>query len=350
MPLKFLIDNICLTHNTGYGHPENANRIKSLLNTFPSLNKNLNIINKDVISSNELSKIISEVHNPKLIKQISESRTTHQTFFDHDTIASKNTYQAALKASSLAISSALLSTKDISFFSIMRPPGHHATTRKAMGFCFFNNVSLASQALLNNNKTVAIIDFDFHYGNGTADIFWNNPNVLYISIHADPTFNYPNQGFLDEIGDEDGKGYNICIPLSNGASEAEVLYCLEKIVFPILDDYNPSIIGFSAGFDSFKDDPVGGGFLKYSINGFNQLGNVLFSYSRERQIPNFHVLEGGYNIEFLPKLVYEYSKPWLGERNEVKSYDNGKRKRVKSKEKKTVEYLKQLLKPYWNFT
>ena len=241
------------------------------------------------------------------------------------------------------------STTKKSYFSLMRPPGHHATSQRIMGFCFFNNIALATNYIQRTHKKIAIIDFDFHYGNGTADIFWSNPNILYISIHADPTVNFPNQGFIDEIGGRDGKGYNICIPLTFNSGNNEILFSLQELVIPLLQDFRPSIIGMSAGFDAYYDDPVGGGYLQYDENCYKQIGALFNYYTIEAKIPIFHVLEGGYNIEMLPELLYNYTEPWLQDNETIKnkiSYINPQT--VKSREKKTIEYVKQMIKPYWN--
>lgn len=349
MTLKFLFNDICLSHQSGYGHPEAPARIKSIIRHFNSKNNKLNFEDQDIIKSNTIQEIIKKIHKKELIEKIYQSKFTKQTYFDQDTIANNKTYDATYKASSLAMSAAILSSKKDSYFSIMRPPGHHATPKRAMGFCYFNNIALATQLLLDKNQKVAIIDFDYHYGNGTADIFFDNPNVLYISIHADPIMNYPNQGFIDEIGSKDGKGFNVCIPFSLGSGNNEINYSIQQIVIPLLEEFKPTIIGTSAGFDAYKDDPVGGGFLKYNYDGFKYIGRELYNFTKLNGIPIFHILEGGYNIEHLPHLIYQYASPWLN--NHKKDYSEKKDAnslKIKSKEKRTITYVKQMLRPYWN--
>ena len=352
MALTFLLDEVCLKHESGpsgYPHPENSERIKRIINAFNSKDFSLSFSNHDITTSKLIENIFSKVHDQNYINKVVESKNSKQTYFDQDTIASKDTYNAAYKAASLAISAGLSASKSESYFSVMRPPGHHATFNRAMGFCYFNNIALATQALINKNNKVVIVDFDFHYGNGTADIFWTNPNALYISIHADPTVNYPNQGFIDEIGDQDGKGYNVCIPLTYGSTNKEILFSFYEIIFPLMDEFKPNIIAISAGFDAFKNDPIGGGYLQYDANGYNNIGQKLFLYSREKKIPIFHILEGGYNLTHLPNLVYQYSAPWIKngsfdeKKSSFKTEDN-----IKSKERKTIKYIKQILNPYWN--
>ena len=349
MAIEFLLDTICLEHFAGKGHPENPERIKKIIELFniKELQSKINI--KDVISERDLERTIHEIHNEDLIKRVAQSKFKKETYFDQDTQANDKTFQVALKAASLAMTAGSMTQVNNSIFSIMRPPGHHATPSRVMGFCFFNNISLAAQYLLQNHKKIAIIDFDFHYGNGTADIFWKNPNVLYISIHADPSVNFPNQGFIDEIGSKDGKGYNICIPLTYSSGNNELLYAVQQIVFPLLNEFKPNIIGMSAGFDGYFDDPVGGGYLQYDAEGFNKIGEMFFNFSIKTKTPIFHVLEGGYNINKLPELIYSYVTPWLKNKTQFNSeIIEINPNDVKSREKKTIEYIKQMIKPYWN--
>ncbi len=348
MTIQFLSDKICLEHSAGTGHPEQPLRIKKIIDYLTSKGLERSIDSTDLINKKDFDKVLNKIHDQNLIKRVEQSKNRRETYFDQDTSANENTYQAALKAGSLAMTAGKLSSVNKSFFSIMRPPGHHATQNRIMGFCFFNNMALATNYLLESHKKIAIIDFDFHYGNGTADIFWTDPNVLYISIHADPSINYPNQGFIDEIGSKDGKGYNICIPLTYNSGNNEIQYALQEIVLPLLFEFKPAVVGMSAGFDGYYDDPVGGGFLQYNTEGFNKIGQIFYDYSQKTKTPIFHVLEGGYNIKKLPNLVYNYITPWLSDKHtEIANSQQLNGNFVKSREKKTVEYVKQLIKPYW---
>jgi len=350
MTIHILSDKVSLEHFAGTGHPEQPLRIKKIIDYLNSKGLQKSINSKDIIPKQVLDKILQEIHNQNLIKRVEQSKNRKETYFDQDTQANDQTYNAALKASSLAMTAGKLTSVNKTYFSIMRPPGHHATPNRIMGFCFFNNMALATKNLLETHKKVAIIDFDFHYGNGTADIFWNNPNVLYISIHADPTINFPNQGFIDEIGSKEGKGYNICIPLTVGSGNNEMLYAMQEIVFPILGEFKPGIVGMSAGFDGYYDDPVGGGYLQYDRQGFNKIGKMFYNYSQENKKPIFHVLEGGYNISKLPELVYSYIDPWLKDQPiGTKKIREIPENQVKSREKKTIQYIKQMVNPYWKF-
>lgn len=347
--LTFLTDPEMLQHKTGLGHPERPIRLKTILNWLDKT-PNIDKSNVSIIKDENLNKLLEKVHERQLLKAVENSQYSRNTYFDADSIASEKTYNSALIAAGLAATSAIKSTWKHSYFATVRPPGHHATPSRAMGFCFYNNIAIATQSYLNQHKKVAIIDFDFHYGNGTADIFYLNPDVLYLSTHADPTTNYPNQGFIDEIGEKDGQGFNIPIPLSFGAGDKEVANAIENLAFPIIDDFNPDIIAVSAGFDAYVNDPVGGGYLQITPNGFKQIGSLLFNFARSKKIPIFHTLEGGYNVEMLPVLIQNYVSAWLDPKDQITQYKTVlKNDKLRNKEKQTFTYVKQMLKDYWQF-
>jgi acetoin utilization deacetylase AcuC-like enzyme len=138
---------------------------------------------------------------------------------------------------------------------LLRPPGHHATRKKGMGFCLFNNVAVAAaHALTKGLSRVAILDWDVHHGNGTQDIFWSDPRVLYMSLHQFPF--YPGTGSLQETGGADAPGHSVNVPLSAGAGDAVYTEAFRRIVTPILDQFAPEILLISAGFDAHRRDPL----------------------------------------------------------------------------------------------
>ena len=164
MGIEFLLDKICLEHNTGNGHPEQALRITKILNYFKQINLDNLIESTDRITKDNLNKTLIEIHDQRLINSVEQSKNKKETYFDQDTQGSSKTYEAALKSASLAMSAASSSDSNKSYFSIMRPPGHHATPQRIMGFCFFNNIALATKYSLQRHKRIAIVYFDFHYG------------------------------------------------------------------------------------------------------------------------------------------------------------------------------------------
>ena len=352
--IELLTNSLCLKHSSGFDHPERPSRIKNILNSYrneKSLILESNLSLSKIINDEKLIDSIAQVHSKHLLEQLKSSQNKAQTFFNFDCIANKYTYIASLSSVKLTSMAAELSSVDNSKFAIIRPPGHHATYSKMMGFCYINNIAVATTNLLTVKKKAAIIDFDYHYGNGTADIFYENPDVLYISIHADPAINYPNSGFFNEIGEGEGMGFNICIPLSFGSGDNELISSFDQIIVPILNDFKPEVIGISAGFDGYFNDPVGLGFLKYTNHGYKTIGQIIHNYSKINRIPVFHVLEGGYDISALPKLVDSYIYSWKQQINKKSSSKGSHRHikvvKIKKKEKETFQNIKKILQPFW---
>ncbi|MHA2337817.1 MAG: histone deacetylase family protein [Candidatus Hodarchaeales archaeon] len=355
--IKIITDSLCLKHKSGFDHPESPSRINSIVQAYknsPSILTDIRLNKNDLLRDDSLFDSISDVHSNHLIKQLESSSKQKTTFFNFDCIANKFTYLSALSSSKLATTASELSTHSESYFALIRPPGHHASSSEMMGFCYINNIAVAASYQASKGKKVAIIDFDCHYGNGTANIFWENPNILYISIHADPAINYPNSGFINEIGEGDGTGYNICVPFSFGSGDNELINAITGLVFPILDEFHPNVIGISAGFDGYYDDPVGLGFLKYTNKGYNAIGNLFHNYSKIKKIPVFHVLEGGYNISQMPKLINSYVKPWMNHSNRSSKMNklifSDTKLKTKKKEKESLRIIRKLIKPYWNLS
>jgi acetoin utilization deacetylase AcuC-like enzyme len=177
--------------------------------------------------------------------------------FDADTYHSEQSVAAARRAAggALAMVDELLSGEARLGLALVRPPGHHATAARAMGFCLINHVAVAARhALASGAKRVAIVDWDVHHGNGTQDIFYADPAVLYVSLHQYPF--YPGTGGVDELGSGDGHGYTVNLPLSAGATGTVYEAAFERFVVPILEQYGADLILVSAGFDAHHADPL----------------------------------------------------------------------------------------------
>ncbi len=208
---------------------------------------------------------------------------------NEDTIAevelNKDSWEAAISAIGLSIEA----SKD-GDFAVVRPPGHHAKRDKAAGFCFFNNIAIATQKLVNEGKRVFIFDFDGHHGDGTQSIFYESDQVLFCSIHQ--LWAYPYTGFAEETGSGKGKGYNLNLPLISGANDM-AFYDKLNLAIKAGREFNPDIVAVSAGFDAYEDDKILS--LKYSQKAFYECGLRL-----RRAFPNiFGVLEGGYHDDLM---------------------------------------------------
>lgn len=190
-------------------------------------------------------------------------------------------YEAALLAVGLTVQAA-----ENGDFAVVRPPGHHAGRERAAGFCFFNNIAIAAQKLVNEGKKVFIFDIDGHHGDGTQSIFYDSDKVLYISIHQH--YAYPFTGFPDETGEGDGKGYTANFPLISGTGDKEFLEAVDKAINKARQ-FNPDVVGVSAGFDAYLKDRLLG--LQVTQRGYYES-----AFRLRRAFPNiFAVLEGGYH-------------------------------------------------------
>ncbi len=219
---------------------------------------------------------------------------------DPDTYMTKDSWEAATWAAggALRMVEAIHSGECSNGFALLRPPGHHATERRAMGFCLINNIAVAARYAIQTlgMERVAIVDYDVHHGNGTQDIFYNDPKVLYCSTHASPF--YPGTGALDEIGQGEGRGTTFNIPLPPGVGDKGYQRVFEESLIPVLRTWKPQMLFVSAGYDAHWSDPIGP--MVLSVTGYEQLTRMLYELAGEICDGRIVLmLEGGYNLEAL---------------------------------------------------
>lgn len=213
---------------------------------------------------------------------------------DLETPIDEYTWQVALASAHCAWTGAmqLLSGEDC-VYSLCRPPGHHAGPDFISGYCYLNNAAIAAQVLSESGEKVAILDIDYHHGNGTQAIFYGNPGIFYASLHIDPDIAYPYfAGYADEIGMDEGKGANRNIPLPAGTSEGQYLSTLDYLL-NYIDDFAPQYLVVSAGFDTYIHDPIGT--FQITASGFSEIGRRVKSLEK----PTLVVQEGGYCVSDL---------------------------------------------------
>jgi acetoin utilization deacetylase AcuC-like enzyme len=239
------------------------------------------------------------VHSPDHVRRIAGLAASGPAEIDDDTVVTAHSYRAAVYAAggACAMVQALVAGEAETAFSGMRPAGHHADRDRAMGFCLFNNVAIATQLAVSELDVdrVLIIDWDVHHGNGTAEIFRLRSDVLYASIHQADLF--PGTGKITDAGSGDGRGFTLNLPVPSGASDEVWLSLLEYVVIPVTLEFAPQLILISAGFDAHRDDPLGGSLL--DCNSFAQLACHVRDAGRTLAAPVGAVLEGGYNFDAL---------------------------------------------------
>ena len=234
------------------------------------------------------------VHDARYLEALAKASGRH-TYLDADTYVCPESIEVArLAAGSLAALVEAMIAGPSKGVALLRPPGHHARPAAAMGFCLLNHVAVAAaHALTLGLKRVAIVDWDVHHGNGTQEIFWRSPNVLYVSTHQFPF--YPGTGDFDEVGEGEGKGYTVNVPVAAGGNDAVYADAFERVLIPVLRAYAPQLVLVSAGFDASARDPLA--HMELSTAAFAWMARELSRISEESADGRMAlVLEGGYDL------------------------------------------------------
>ena len=297
MEVGYVYDPIYLKHDTGQ-HVENAKRLEAIMSHLEQtgLKQQLTPIKPRAATVEELSL----VHRKEYISHIQDAAQRGGGWLDADTVMSSNSYEAAIYAAGglIRATEAVMDGELDSAFGLVRPPGHHATSQRAMGFCLFNNIAIAAKYALAKYKLerILIIDFDVHHGNGTQATFYDDPQVLYTSTHEYPF--YPGTGDIDETGAGEAKGTTVNIPLPGGCGDGEYLSVFEQIIVPAARRFNPHLILVSAGYDTHWADGLA--LMQLSVTGFAQIVKIIKGLADE--LCGGHLvftLEGGYNLSAL---------------------------------------------------
>ena len=290
-----------LDHDTGPGHPERPDRIRALEAELERRDW-LGWEPTDAPAASEEQ--LERVHPPQYVELV-RAMSERGEPFDMDTPTSPGSYEAALRAAggACALVDALLGGGERTGFAALRPPGHHAETATAMGFCLFANVAIAARHALDAHgaERVLVVDWDVHHGNGTNAIFHDSREVLFVSIHQFPF--WPGTGPLDDVGEGEGAGYSINLPVRGGTGEATFLSLIEHVAVPAALQYRPDLILVSAGYDAHRDDPLGG--LRLETASFGAMASRLRALGEELGAPVGAVLEGGYDLDALASSVAE---------------------------------------------
>jgi acetoin utilization deacetylase AcuC-like enzyme len=294
-----------LRHNTGT-HPENAHRLEAVLRALAAdeeLSRKVVKITPTAATHEDLARC----HREELIQDIQMRCERGAAFIDADTRISQESFSVAKLAAGAALRAVDTVMKEDGgrAFGLVRPPGHHATVSRAMGFCLFNNAAVGAryaQAKYNVER-VLIIDWDVHHGNGTQAIFWTDPTVFYFSTHQYPY--YPGTGSAGERGEGKGEGFTLNIPLGAGTPGSDHRQAFIDALHDIERRFPPDLIIISAGFDSRRGDPLGGLMLEDS-DFYEMTKEVLRVAEKHAGGRVVGLLEGGYNLDLLGNSVRKH--------------------------------------------
>ena len=281
------------------GHPEHAGRIEAvweLLNQQRLLHQ-IDQMAPAPVSDDQILTVHSRSHLDRLV---AVSRGDRITRLDHDTYALPKSLKVARLAAGAVVSAVdrVLGGEAENALAIVRPPGHHATVEWQMGFCLLNSIAIASRHAQARHKCgkVLIIDYDVHHGNGTQDIFYADPTVMFISIHQSPF--YPGTGALTETGAEAGEGFTLNVPIAGGHGDASYERLFAEVVWPAAERFAPHLMLVSAGFDAHWVDPLAQ--MQLSLAGYDRLARECLRMAAQLCSGKIaFVMEGGYDLPAL---------------------------------------------------
>lgn len=293
MTLLVASDPRCADHDAGRGHPERPARLAAVERGLVDAGLEEAVIR--CVPREAEDEDLVRVHGHDLVEALDRFAAAGGGSIDADTAMGPRSMTAARLAAGagLELVDRLRAGDGSAGFCAVRPPGHHATRRRAMGFCLLNNIAVAASALAAAGERVVIVDYDAHHGNGTEQIFWNDPRVLFASLHEWPL--YPGTGALDDVGEGDGRGSTINVPLPAGATGDVYRQAIAELIGPAAEAHGATWLLVSAGFDGHRADPLTG--LGLTAGDFADITGDLLALAPPGRRLLF--LEGGYDLDAL---------------------------------------------------
>jgi acetoin utilization deacetylase AcuC-like enzyme len=296
VPAAIVSSSACALHDTGWGHPEHQGRLPAIVRAIhavtPELMDHTLQVEADPATEADLLRVHSAAHVERIRQAADRAAAAgHPLDLTLDTVISGASWDAALGAAGAAVEGTrlVLAGESATAFVLTRPPGHHATADRAMGFCLFNNAAVAARWAQTRPdiERVLILDWDVHHGNGTQDIFYADPTVFYLSLHL--SGHYPGTGHVSQRGTGAGEGTTRNITFPHGVEREYYMTVYEEAVRQAIDGFAPDLVLVSAGFDVLAGDPLGG--LALEPEDLHRMTTILLEASPSRVVA---LLEGGY--------------------------------------------------------